>query len=105
MLLTPYRAAHSGLSSVLTFATTKRPGYSAAILSSAGATIRHGPHQGAQKSTSTGMGDFKTFFEMLRFRRYKAGGYLARQERCSTLRGECCGTQDHAHGFNLGCSI
>jgi hypothetical protein len=31
-----------------------RPGASAASLSSAGLTIRHGPHQGAQKSAITG---------------------------------------------------
>ena len=31
-----------------------------AISSSTGATIRHGPHQGAQKSTSTGVSDSMT---------------------------------------------
>src|SRR3977135_4134191 len=43
-----------GNSSVFTFATTKRPAVSFAILTTSGATILHGPHQGAQKSTSTG---------------------------------------------------
>jgi hypothetical protein len=31
------------------------PAFSAAISSSTGATMRHGPHQVAQKSTSTGV--------------------------------------------------
>ena len=40
-------------SSVLSL-TTFSSGRSPAISSTIGATIRHGPHQGAQKSTSTG---------------------------------------------------
>ena len=36
------------------------PAFSAAISSTTGATIRHGPHQGAQKSTSTGTSDSST---------------------------------------------
>lgn len=39
-----------------TFATMSRPTFSAASFSSSGATARHGPHQAAQKSTSTGVG-------------------------------------------------
>ena len=35
-----------------------RPGISPASCASAGLTIRHGPHQGAQKSTRTGMAAF-----------------------------------------------
>jgi len=46
-------AAVCWLSSMFSF-TTRSSGRSAAISSSTGATTRHGPHQGAQKSTSTG---------------------------------------------------
>jgi hypothetical protein len=46
-----------GTSSVFTFATTNRPAVSLATLRSSGATILHGPHHGAQKSTSTGRVD------------------------------------------------
>ena len=38
----------------------QRPPRCRAISSSAGATARHGPHQGAQKSTSTGIGESST---------------------------------------------
>src|SRR5581483_5688679 len=40
--------------------TLKRSPWVAAISSSAGAIIRQGPHQGAQKSTSTGLSDCST---------------------------------------------
>jgi hypothetical protein len=43
--------------SVFTFATSHFPAPSRATLLSSGATILHGPHQGAQKSTSTGSAD------------------------------------------------
>src|SRR6266516_132309 len=46
-------AAVCWFSSVLSL-TTRRSGRSEAISSSTGATTRQGPHQGAQKSTSTG---------------------------------------------------
>ena len=36
------------------------PSISSAISSSTGATARQGPHQDAQKSTSTGVSDFRT---------------------------------------------
>src|SRR5689334_8251112 len=39
---------------MFTLATVTRPLYSAAISSSAGAIILHGPHHSAQKSTRTG---------------------------------------------------
>src|SRR5881397_1918574 len=52
-------AAVSGFSSVLSF-TIRRSSRSAAISSSTGPTTRHGPHQGAQKSTSTGVSDSMT---------------------------------------------
>src|SRR5688500_1148212 len=43
-----------GNSSVFNLATRRRPPVIPATFSTSGATIRHGPHQGAQKSTSTG---------------------------------------------------
>src|SRR6266849_6892752 len=49
----PYRRARSGFSSVFTLPTLTRPANCAAILSMVGASIRQGPHQAAQKSTST----------------------------------------------------
>src|SRR6185312_10618126 len=42
-------------SSELTFASLTRPAYSAATFSSTGVSALHGPHHGAQKSTTTGM--------------------------------------------------
>jgi hypothetical protein len=53
-------AAVCGFSSTFSFSTFRRPARSAAILSITGATARQGPHQGAQKSTSTGIGDLST---------------------------------------------
>src|SRR5690606_28180971 len=41
-------------SSALTLASTNAPAYSSASFSSSGPNCRHGPHHGAQKSTSTG---------------------------------------------------
>src|SRR5438874_11154797 len=43
--------------SVLTFATSHFPAPSRATLLSSGATILHGPHHGAQKSTNAGRAD------------------------------------------------
>ena len=43
-----YRADSSGSRSVSTFTTRKSPACCAAIFSSSGATIRHGPHHAAQ---------------------------------------------------------
>src|SRR5690606_4157695 len=37
-----------------------RPAYSSASSSSTGATARHGPHHGAQKSTRTGRSELRT---------------------------------------------
>src|SRR5690606_32931129 len=42
------------------FTTLARPAYSPASSSRAGAIILHGPHQGAQKSTSTGSSEART---------------------------------------------
>src|SRR6476620_3208657 len=49
-----YRSPSSGSASVLTFTTISRPPLDAATFAISGATIRHGPHHGAQKSTTTG---------------------------------------------------
>ena len=53
MLMMPYRPATSGFSSVLSFMTLSLPLYSEANSSTTGATIWHGPHHTAQKSTRT----------------------------------------------------
>src|SRR5688572_7386118 len=50
----PYRDAVAGCSSTLSLVTFSFPSYSPAISSTIGAIDRHGPHHGAQKSTSTG---------------------------------------------------
>src|SRR5260370_32497772 len=50
----PNRWERFGALSVLTLTSLSRPGRSFAICSTAGDTIRQGPHHGAQKSTSTG---------------------------------------------------
>ena len=54
MLRMPYWLATLGFSSVLSLNTLIFPSNSLAISSTIGATMRQGPHQGAQKSTSTG---------------------------------------------------
>src|SRR5271170_6261169 len=51
---TPYLRGVWGFSSMLTLATVTRPAISVARSSRNGATILHGPHHSAQKSTSTG---------------------------------------------------
>src|SRR4029434_9564958 len=50
----PYCAARCGLSSTFTFPTVACPSHSTASSSIVGASTRHGPHHGAQKSTRTG---------------------------------------------------
>src|SRR5918994_5228077 len=57
---TPYLVGVSGLSSMLTFATTTIALLSAASSSRNGAIVLHGPHHSAQKSTTTGRSDFST---------------------------------------------
>src|SRR5688500_1107768 len=57
--MTPYWAAVCWFSSTLSL-TMRRSLRSPAISSSTGATTRHGPHQGAQKSTRTGCSDSST---------------------------------------------
>lgn len=44
----------AGASSAFSFTTFIVPANRAAVSATTGATIRHGPHQGAQTSTSTG---------------------------------------------------
>lgn len=60
MLRMPYSVAIVGLSSVLSFKHLTLPAYCFAISSIRGAIILQGPHQGAQKSTSTGISLSKT---------------------------------------------
>src|SRR3954453_10395797 len=56
----PKRADSAGLLSTLTLAIFTLPACSCAISSSTGASILHGPHHSAQKSTSTGWVDLST---------------------------------------------
>src|SRR5712691_1192201 len=60
MARTPKRPAVIGLASTSSFATLSFSPCSFATSSRTGATILHGPHHVAQKSTSTGMSDFRT---------------------------------------------
>src|SRR5262249_5621077 len=54
MLVMPYLTAVSWLASVFSLPTLTLPANWSAMRSMVGPSIRHGPHQGAQKSTSTG---------------------------------------------------
>src|SRR5437764_6102369 len=54
MLVTPYLVATSGESSTLSLPILTLPANCVASLSIVGPRARHGPHQGAQKSTTTG---------------------------------------------------
>ncbi len=58
--MTPYLAAVAGFSSMLSLTISIWSPYSAAMASRDGAIWRHGPHQAAQKSTSTGLSFFRT---------------------------------------------
>src|SRR5919112_2257425 len=49
-----------GFASTSTLTTSTAPSYFAAIFSISGATILHGPHQVAQKSTTTGFSFLRT---------------------------------------------
>jgi len=60
MPMMPSSVATPTFSSVLILAITARPWYLTANSSTMGAIMRHGPHQGAQKSTITGTGEFNT---------------------------------------------
>src|SRR5262245_10530241 len=48
------RSPSSGTASVLTLTINQRPAFDCATFTSSGATIRQGPHHGAQKSTTIG---------------------------------------------------
>jgi len=50
----PYSPAIEGFSSVFNLTKSTLPVNWPATLSTTGASILHGPHQGAQKSTTTG---------------------------------------------------
>src|SRR5438128_561654 len=50
----PNCPASCGFSSMLTFASATWPARSPTTFSRIGVSIRHGPHHGAQKSTTTG---------------------------------------------------
>src|SRR5947199_182236 len=56
----PYLAAVPGFSSTLSLTIFTLPLSSLEISSSAGPIIRQGPHHSAQKSTTTGVPDFRT---------------------------------------------
>src|SRR4051794_6612673 len=55
MLMIPNACDSRGLASTSTLTTSTTPSYLAASFSIPGATILHGPHQVAQKSTTTGL--------------------------------------------------
>src|SRR5215211_7106457 len=57
---TPSLNAYSWLSSILTLTTLTSDSRSPAISDSTGPIALHGPHQGAQKSTTTGLSDLIT---------------------------------------------
>ncbi len=50
-------APTDGSTSVFTLTTSSFPALRSATLAISGATVRQGPHQGAQKSTRTGKAD------------------------------------------------
>src|SRR4051794_36118704 len=54
MLCTPKAEAICGFSSMLTLARTTWPSVSSTTFSMIGPSVRHGPHHGAQRSTTTG---------------------------------------------------
>src|SRR5262249_16748316 len=59
------RAPVAPFASTSSLPTLTRPLYSSAIASTVGAIARHGAHQAAQKSTKTGVLDFRTSFSKL----------------------------------------
>src|SRR4051812_14774579 len=61
----PYSRAVSGFSSMFSLTMRSLSPCSLAISSSTGATILHGPHHSAQKSTSTGTSLFSTSVQKL----------------------------------------
>src|SRR5688572_4737277 len=65
ILRMPYFAAVRGLSSVFSLRNSTLPSYSDASSSTIGATMRQGPHHGAQKSTRTGLSFVRTSVSQL----------------------------------------
>lgn len=57
----PKRAAVCRAVSVSTFANNAAPAFALAAASNCGAIVRHGPHQAAQKSTTTGSSEASTY--------------------------------------------
>src|SRR5260370_21458213 len=82
-------AASSWFSSELTFTSLKRPAYSRSSFSSIGPRDLHGPHHGAQKSTSTG-----TAAEASRTSRSKLT-LLMSMSRSWSIWGRGCDNQCH----------
>src|SRR6056297_2664333 len=74
ILITSYLEAVDWFSSTLSLATLISSEYSLAIFSTTGATILHGAHQSAQKSTKTGTSDLKT--SLLKFPSFTSTGFL-----------------------------
>src|SRR6187200_2557741 len=60
MLMIPNACDRRGLASTSTLTTSTVPSYLAASFSISGATILQGPHQVAQKSTTTGLSFWRT---------------------------------------------
>src|SRR5687768_18502451 len=58
---TAYWRGVIGLWSIFSFTTLTRPAYVEASSSTIGPIILHGPHHSAQKSTSTGVSDLRTW--------------------------------------------
>src|SRR2546427_12556568 len=62
MPLMPYLCETEGLSSTFSLTTRALLAYFSATASTVGASMRHGAHHAAQKSTKTGRSDFSTSF-------------------------------------------
>src|SRR5262245_49541469 len=60
MLMMLNARCRAGFASMSTFTTSTEPSYFSASRASSGATMRHGPHHSAQKSTTTGRSAFST---------------------------------------------
>src|SRR5262245_7447522 len=60
MLMMLNARCSAGFASMSTFTTSTEPSYFSASRASSGATMRHGPHHSAQKSTTTGRSAFST---------------------------------------------
>src|SRR5258708_8446952 len=90
----PYLNEMPGFESTSTFATLRRPEYSVAISWTIGATALQGPHQVAQKSTSTGTSAWSTSVS-------KFWSVAARAVPISILRGG--GSLETRDSHEMGC--